>query len=1131
MNAENRSGEHARRAVVFTALRLEFTAIRMNLREVYDEVHPEGTVYERGTFSSDNGSWHVLIVEVGAGNPRAAVEVERAIRHFRPEIALFVGVAGGLKDVNLGDVVAATKVHYYESGKAEATLKPRPDTGETSYPLQQLSKAVARDAQERWLRRISLEHGESTPRAFVAPIAAGEKVVAHDRAAVRDFIQDIYGDALAVEMEGRGFLTAAHANHGVHAMVIRGISDKISGKSEADAGGSQERAARNAAAFAFEILARFGAKSGSGRSHVLPTEMATAEAMSSGNDPLSSAKGTTTSAMDLRDVNSGIPHEHIFVGREDELAALSEALLADSGEVRPVAICALQGMPGVGKSYLADHFAYLHQEAFPGGYWRLSLNPDESRSADELREILADLLGLPMGKAGDWREIQKRLLIPLSLLHIENADSQGSGEVAARIVGHLRGCRIIVTGRFQGLGRSVNWVRRLIAPFEESTAIAQLEREYRPARTTQELEEFKLLVRSLGYLPLAIHLAAGYLELEPSVPRFLTLLKSRVLDLEPSDPADPLFQRQPARSILRSTFELSIELLQRSLGRSYVTASGLHALGYAAPTGFGRDFGAAVSGLSFDEFDYLMLRAQQLSIVDRAREEPQGQGTRWRIHPLLAEILRASSDRSVVRSRITAWFLERLSVSPTQQDDAWRRWSEVHAESDALTAWLGSLGEEDRQVLEKINLSYAKFNGPCGPWIDLIQRTLRTSISLDLRAKLLQGLGSVSIQAGDYSLAMSAADENVAVCRNLHDSVGLLVALHTKAEVLAARGDARSALSIWMNEVLPIADKVDDISAASAVLMHVGEALTDVGRFDEAIGIWRDRVLPSTEGPERGIVNVRIANVLIKLGEHESALKILRQEAIPSLEPLGFTREYAMALDAMSLALYSVGQLDDALHILQDKVIPIFIRLGNESNRAVMQSRVAQILGSKGKVDEAIGILRYDVIPTLGRLGNVKEAAVAGNHLAWILSDIGRLDEALSLRLNEVLPVMEGLGDPRESAITRYNAALDLMNRKKSGDQALARELLRKAVAEALPLGIPEMAMILEESIEVGAVTPSQLLAMMSTGSSQGELQSGGGRERAEPSRTAGRVGRNEPCPCGSGKKHKKCHGGRSRSN
>src|SRR5213078_4449868 len=108
-------------------------------------------------------------------------------------------------------------------------------------------------------------------------------------------------DALAAEMEGHGFLAAVHANHSVHALVIRGISDLIDGKSTSDATGSQTVAAKHAAAFAFQILAKF----------TLPT--------SDGTSSSSSATGVWNVPY------SRNPH---FTGRDELLNRLHQQLTA-----------------------------------------------------------------------------------------------------------------------------------------------------------------------------------------------------------------------------------------------------------------------------------------------------------------------------------------------------------------------------------------------------------------------------------------------------------------------------------------------------------------------------------------------------------------------------------------------------------------------------------------------------------------------------------------------------------------------------------------------------------------------------------------------------------------------------------
>lgn len=243
------------KAVVMTALALEYRAVARHLSSLRELVK-RGTVYETGTFTGEGGrEWDVTIVEAGQGNDAAAQEAERAIQLFRPEVLIFVGVAGGLKDVKLGDVVAATKVYGFETARAERyTMKPRSEVYRCAYALEQRAKSEAK--KDGWRTRVG-GRPSSAPTVYVGPIAAGEKLVASSKSEVGAFLRTNCSDALAVEMEGRGVLRAAFVNQSVHALVVRGVSDLLDKKSTADRAGWQRRAVTHAAAFAFEVLAKF----------------------------------------------------------------------------------------------------------------------------------------------------------------------------------------------------------------------------------------------------------------------------------------------------------------------------------------------------------------------------------------------------------------------------------------------------------------------------------------------------------------------------------------------------------------------------------------------------------------------------------------------------------------------------------------------------------------------------------------------------------------------------------------------------------------------------------------------------------------------------------------------------------
>jgi nucleoside phosphorylase len=244
-------------AVVFTALEVEYTAVRAYLDASVRQHEERGTLYEVGKLPGVHGDWRIALTQTGPGSTMAALQFDRAVRVFAPEIALFLGVAGGRKDVALGDVVVADIIYDYEVGKSTLEgFQPRIRVHYPAHRLLQRAQLVARE--NRWQQRIRPNWSGPPPASFVKPIVTGGKVVAHHRSATALLLDQYADDALAVETEGHGFLAAAYVNPGVDALVIRGISDLLAGKDQASDDYWQPVASRHAAAFAIELLDSIG---------------------------------------------------------------------------------------------------------------------------------------------------------------------------------------------------------------------------------------------------------------------------------------------------------------------------------------------------------------------------------------------------------------------------------------------------------------------------------------------------------------------------------------------------------------------------------------------------------------------------------------------------------------------------------------------------------------------------------------------------------------------------------------------------------------------------------------------------------------------------------------------------------
>lgn len=250
--------------LIVTAIAVERAAVRFHLTDM-ESVILASTVVDVGTLPSQSGSRRVAVIETGPGNVQAGTMSAAPIQQLEPAVVMMVGIAGSLKDLEVGDVVASNKIYWPEPGKVVATadeegltrseVHRRPDIGAVTDRLVQVSRLVTADDLWQQLADGGAKRlNGDTAKAFVAPTVASELLhTALDSPDIRE-IREHFGDAVAVAMEDYGVARAAAQRGGTAFLSVRSASDKCGNKTTTDAQGSQPLAAANAAAFAFAVI-------------------------------------------------------------------------------------------------------------------------------------------------------------------------------------------------------------------------------------------------------------------------------------------------------------------------------------------------------------------------------------------------------------------------------------------------------------------------------------------------------------------------------------------------------------------------------------------------------------------------------------------------------------------------------------------------------------------------------------------------------------------------------------------------------------------------------------------------------------------------------------------------------------
>ncbi len=244
-----------KKILVITALRKEYLAVREHLTDIKQEIIND-FIIEKGIIKNCKNA-KIYIYESGVGREKAAISTENLTREIKPDLTIFIGIAGGIKDLNIGDILVASKVYGFQGGKSGDKFYARPELGKSTKKILERAKAEAR--KREWTKEIINEVFPVNNKVLVGNIATGDIVLISDSEENPDYqkIKEHYNDTHAIEMEGVGFMEGFYHYNNGECIVLRGISDLLDNKNNESEEIDQERACKFVAGFGFHLIKAF----------------------------------------------------------------------------------------------------------------------------------------------------------------------------------------------------------------------------------------------------------------------------------------------------------------------------------------------------------------------------------------------------------------------------------------------------------------------------------------------------------------------------------------------------------------------------------------------------------------------------------------------------------------------------------------------------------------------------------------------------------------------------------------------------------------------------------------------------------------------------------------------------------
>jgi tetratricopeptide (TPR) repeat protein/transcriptional regulator with XRE-family HTH domain len=697
-----------------------------------------------------------------------------------------------------------------------------------------------------------------------------------------------------------------------------------------------------------------------------------------------------------------------FTGREAELSMLASAT-ADAPDAGGVPrICVVHGMPGVGKTKLAIHFAHMVAENYPGGQFFVDLyGHSAQRRPIHPRDELGALLlaaGIPRPQIPDelderanaWRHWTAEHKVLLLLDDAKDAD-----QVMPLLPGTARNLVLITTRHWLAALPDATDVPVEPMPDEDAARLFA-EVANRPGIEPGS-PGVTDLVGVFGGMPIVITALAAQLKQHrtwsPSYLRDSIRRKGGTLEARISD-----------RDKVRDALSLSYQNLSAPLRRLFrylalhpgpdVDAYAAAALVDASP--------ATVR----DQLDDL----HAYHLIDELRPE------RYKFHALIrdyalervAEDLPA--DRDAAERRLLTYFLhmartansflarrapigvpDDIGLPPAyspdlgSRDDAYCWLDDNRNDLDAAAQYADAHGYREYATLIPAFMDeYLVRRGHWDQASHLHQLALSAAGDNDVpaRARALFGLGGIQYLRGDPAGAAVHLREALVLFGELGDGLGRAYTLKTLGATSVATGDYEAAagmftdalelfrqagdrraeadtlghLGVLQYETGEIAAafgsqsaardacaELDDPVGHADALCYMGEIHRERGNFDEAIQCITD-AMPLYGGDEWNVAGARyfLGATLRAAGRHAEARAQLAA-ALNAYREAGDKFDEAGVLNQIGLLQAALGQHDDAAANLNE-ALNLYISYGSPNG-------TLEVLNSLGELALATGII------------------------------------------------------------------------------------------------------------------------------------------------------------------------------